>query len=421
MRICFFNRSYYPDQGATGQLLTELAEDLVSDYGCEVSVVAGPPLLPRNPGQSGVRGWMPVRREPHNGVEIFRTRGTTFRPGRFVGRVTNYVSYFLCACLAGLQVPRPDLVVALTDPPIIGLAALLIARRSGAKFVFLCEDIFPEVAGLLEGFHVERLGRLLDRINRFLIRKADRVIALGEMMRERLIVGKGAQPRMVTVIHNWTDCSAITPGEKRNPFSLANGLADPFVVMHSGNVGLSQNLDTLLDAADRLRHYPDLVVTMVGDGAKREALEVRVRSMDLPNVRFLPYQPKDRLKDSFASADVFVVSLSRGLAGYIVPSKIYGILAAGRPYVAAVEEACEVASITKKYDCGLLAQPGDPEDLAKKILTLYHDRGLARRLGANARQAALEFDRPKQVRVYYDLFRDLAHVSLAAPQTVRGS
>ena len=134
--------------------------------------------------------------------------------------------------------------------------------------------------------------------------------------------------------------------------------------MHSGNVGLSQNLDTLVDAAARLSRYPDLAVVVVGDGAKRPALEARARAQNLTNVRFLPYQPKSRLHESFATADVFVVSLKAGLAGYIVPSKLYGILAAGRPYVAAVEEDSEVATITRKYGCGLLAEPGDPDDLA---------------------------------------------------------
>ncbi len=415
LHICFFNRSYYPDLGATGQLLTQLAEDLVHDYGCKVSVVAGPPLLEGKTGRVPARGWVPVRKEFHNGVEIFRASGTTFRPQQFAGRAANYLSYFLSACLAGLRVPRPDLIVSLTDPPIIGLAALLAARRSGARFVFLCQDIFPEVASLLEDFRNEAVNGLLDRINRLLIQKADRVVVLGETMRERLIAAKGADSQKVVVIHNWADCASITPGEKRNPFSLAHGLADAFVVMHSGNVGLSQDLDTLLEAADRLRSYPDLLVVVVGDGVKRSALEDRARSLGLANVRFLPYQNREGLKDSFASAEVFVISLRRGLAGYIVPSKLYGILAAGRPYVAAVEEASEVATITKKYDCGLLADPGDPKDLAEKILTLYHDRVLARRLGVNARRASVEFDRPIKVRAYYDLFRQLVGASMLAP------
>lgn len=407
--ICFFNRSYYPDLGATGQLLTELAEDLVHDYGCTVSVIAGPPLMSQNVEQVRRWGWRLVRRELRNGVRIFRAWATTFQPHQFAARATNYLTYFLSACLAGFRAPRPDIVVALTDPPIIGLAAFLSARWSGARFVFLCQDVFPEVARLLEDFQSQTVNRLLDRINRYLIRKADRIVAIGETMRQRLINEKGADPQKVAVIHNWADCSAITPGDKCNPFSLAHGLAEKFVVMHSGNVGLSQGLETLLGAAHRLRDYSDIVVAIVGDGSKREILQAQARSFGLTNVQFLPYQPKGSLRDSFGSADVFVVSLKKGLAGYIVPSKLYGILAAGRPYVAAVEDECEVAAITKKYNCGLLAKPEDPEDLAEKILSLYNDPTLARQLGINARKAALEFDRRLQVRAYYDLFQSLIH------------
>ena len=204
------------------------------------------------------------------------------------------------------------------------------------------------------------------------------MIALGETMRERLVSGKGADPDKVAVIHNWADCAAIVPGPKRNDFSVEQGLADTFVVMHSGNVGLSQSLDTLVDAAARLSRYPDLEVVVVGDGAKRAALEARARAQSLTNIRFLPYQPKSRLHESFAAADVFVVSLKAGLAGYIVPSKLYGILAAGRPYVAAVEDDSEVATITRSMDAASWRSPGNPEDLADKILDALSRPGAGR-------------------------------------------
>ena len=416
MRICFFNRSYWPDFGATGQLLTELAEDLVARHGCQVSVVCG---LSPGGGRPAAGGRGLVRREWRNGVEILRAAGTTLPTGRFAARACNYLTYFFSACLAGYRVHPPDIVVALTDPPIIGLAGLWTVRRARARFVFLCQDVFPEVARLLEDFQSGAVNAALQRVSRFIIRRSDRIIALGETMRDRLIVTKGADPEKVSVIHNWSDCAAIVPADKRNPFSLANGLAEPFVVMHSGNVGLSQNLDTLLDAVAALRGQPDIAVAIVGDGAKRAALERRARAEGLANVRFLPYQPRGGLTQSFASADVFVVSLTRGLAGYIVPSKLYGILAAGRPYVAAVEAPSEVATITTTYDCGLLVTPGDPDALAAAILRLKGDPDLARRLGVNARRAALDFDRPLQVEKYARVFRELITEAGGGPGRAR--
>ncbi len=405
LHIAFFNRSFYPDVAATGQLLTELCEELVREHGCRVSVVAGVPLAPG--AAAGSSDGRVVRREQYRGVDIVRARGTRFSKRRFPGRFTNYVTYFLSACSAGLRLDRPDVVVALTDPPIIGLAGYLAARRLGVPFVMSYRDVFPEVARLLEDFQSETVNRVLDGINRFLVRKADRIVALGETMRQKLVDEKGADPRRVVVIPDWADCSAITPGPKRNRFSEAHGLAEKFVVMHSGNLGLAQGLEILVQAAAYLNEFPAIEVVFVGDGVKRAGLQEQVRALGLSNVRFLPYEPKEGLRDSFASADLFVVSLRRGLAGYIVPSKLYGILAAGRPFVGVVDEACEVAAIAKKYDCGLLAEPEDPRDLAGKILTLYRDPGLAGRLGANARQAAAQFDRPAQVRAYYELFRSL--------------
>jgi glycosyltransferase involved in cell wall biosynthesis len=393
MHVAFFNRSYYPDTTATGQLLTELCEGLASSHGCRVSVVTG----------GATRGLL--QRETHRGVEILRARGTGFSKRRFAGRFSNYVSYFLSACYAGQRLDRPDVVVAQTDPPIIGLAAWLAARRFGVPFVMAYKDIFPEVARLLEDFHSETVDRALQAVNRFLARRADRVVALGETMKTLLVGGKGADPARTVIIPDWADCEAIMPGPKENGFARAHGLADRFVVMHSGNIGLSQNLEILIEAADRLQHVPDILVVLVGDGMKKAALEEQARG--LPNVRFLPFQPKERLHESFASADVFVVSLKAGMAGYIVPSKLYGILAAGRPYVAAVDDSSEVASITRRHGCGVVVGPGKASELADAVLKLYHDRALARTMGESARRAALEFDRPRQVRAYYELFQQL--------------
>ena len=406
MKIVCFNRSYWPDVAATGQLLTELAEDLVAAYGCDVTVVAGQALTPST-SLGSLPWWRLVRRETHNGVSILRANGTRARPRRFAGRVLNYLSYFLTAAVASFRVGRPDVVVSLTDPPIIGLLALWTARRTGAKFVFLCEDIFPDVTVLLDDFHNDTVNRLLDRVNRFLLSRADGIVALGDRMRRRLVEEKGADPQKITIVHNWADCEAIVPAPKDNPFARANGLAGAFVVMHSGNLGMSQNLDVILDAAERLRDRRDLVFALVGDGARRAALTASAAARGLTNVRFFPYQPKAQLDDSFATADVFIVSLKPGIEGYIVPSKVYGILAAGRPFIAAVDPSCEAAGIARDHRCGVLAVPGDAADLAAQIVALYDNRSATAAMGARAREAAWLFDRRRAVRAYHELFARL--------------
>jgi glycosyltransferase involved in cell wall biosynthesis len=411
VRICFFNRSYWPDQAATGQLLTELAEDLVARHGCDVSVIAGRALHGR---QEGKGSFWPVSVEARRGVRILRANGTAFPRRRFVGRATNYLSYFASALLASWRLGPQDVVVSLTDPPILGLAALRAARRAGARFVFLCEDVFPEVAALLEDFHNETVNRTLDRVNRHLLREADAVVALGDRMKRRLVEEKGADPARVRVIHNWADCEAIIPKSKDNAFARAHGLADRFVLMHSGNVGLSQNLDLLIDAAARLTSRERLVVAIVGDGARRLPLQELAASRGLTNVRFFPYQPKEQLDESFATADAFLVSLKQGLEGYIVPSKVYGILASGRPFVAAVDPSCEAAVIAREYSCGTIAPPGEPDALASSIAALCDNPDGARAMGENARRAAWHYDRRVAVQAYYDLFANLGRAGLPA-------
>ena len=397
LRVCYFNRSYWPDTGATGQLLTELAEDLVAKHGMDVTVVTGYPLAGSEPLPSI---------ETRNGVRIVRARGTTFSPRRFTGRATNYLTYFLSAMWTALQLPRQDVTIALTDPPIIGLAALAARPRHGV--IFFCQDIFPEVAGLLEDFHSPLINALLERLNRFMVRRAVRIVALGDTMASRLIHGKGADPAKLTIIHNWADTSAIVPSAKTNHFATAHGLASSFVLLHAGNIGLSQNLDVVIDAAALLKPRRDIVILFIGDGNRRLALQSSAASRGLDNVRFLPFQPREQLRWTYASSDVCLVSLKAGLAGYIVPSKMYPILAAGRPYIAAVEPLSEVAALTERHRCGVRVDPGDAVQLADAIRRLADQPGERDSMGARARLASELFSRDRQVSAHAQVIEEVA-------------
>jgi glycosyltransferase involved in cell wall biosynthesis len=403
--VVFFNRSYYPDFGSTGQLLTELCEDLVARFQYDVTVVAGMPLAAES-AIAPMTWRAPVRRERHNGVDILRAWSTSRSTRRFSGRLSNYLSYFISAGLASFRLGRPDVIVALTDPPIVSLTAIAAARASGARFVFLCQDVFPEVARLLDDFQSRTVEALLSRIGRRTVARASRIVALGETMKRRLVETKQADPAKIRIIHNW-EAGAVRPGTKDNPFARAHGLVDKFVVMHSGNIGLSQDVEALLDVAARLRDLPDVAIAIIGEGARKAALLDEAVRRGLRSVRFLPYQPKSQLSDSFATADVFIVSLKRGLAGFIVPSKVYGILAAGRPYVAAVDEDSEPALIAREHDCGVHVEPGDREALAAAIRRLHADPEERARLGENARAAASRYDRGRAVDAYRELFEEL--------------
>nr|NIO22055.1 glycosyltransferase [Candidatus Aenigmarchaeota archaeon] len=295
MHVVFFNRSFYPDMAATGQLLTELCEGLAGQYGVDVSVVTGPPSHPQN---GDFRKRFPLAEEEHNSVKVLRAYSTTLSKERAIYRFTNYISYFLCSLMAGFSLKKPDVIVSLTDPPIIGLAGLLWARIHRAKFVYWCQDIFPEVALLLEDFRNDHLNRVLDKINRLLLGESDNIIAIGDAMKRRLVEIKKAPEGKIRVIHNWADCEKIQPVNGLNPFRSQYNLNGKFVVMHSGNIGLSQDMEKFIESARILRDKKNILFLIIGEGNKKAALERKAEEWGLDNVMFLPYQPKELLKYS---------------------------------------------------------------------------------------------------------------------------
>lgn len=397
LRVVFFNRSFYPDITATGQLLTELCESLVKDYGCKVSVICGRPL-----NASYEKGCLKE-------IEIIRARNTNFSHKSFLGRVINYLSYFLFSIFASLKLRNPDLVVTLTDPPIISLAGLLVSRRLNIPLVISVKDIFPEASRGLKVSRNRIINLMLDRINRYCLKRADHVVTLGELMQKKIVKEKGINPDKVSIISDWADCSKIVPVSKINPFSCAHNLAGYFVVMYSGNMGVSSGLETLMECLKSLKDYKDIVFVLIGEGVMKDSLIKAAKDSGLENIKFLPYQPKSSMLYSFSSADIFVVLLKKGLAGYSMPSKIYGILASGRPYIASIEEESELGGITRNFECGVLSRPQDPLDLKEKILYFYNNRGLLQKMGENARRAALNFDRKIGVESYYRLFKKLTN------------
>jgi len=310
-RLLVMNQYYWPGVEATAKLLTELCESLAGEY--EVTVVCGA-TAGASPGF-----------ELKNGVRVARVPSAAFDRARMPLRAANYLSYLLLALFRGLIVERPDVVFAQTDPPFVGLVGLLVARRFGVPFVVGVKDLLPETAvefgGLRSPVPAETIRRTID----FYLRRADCVVAIGDTMRRRL-QDRGIE--RVTVIPDWVDTDSIRPQEQDSD--------GHFVVMHSGNIGHTQDLDTLVAAA---REVPDVDVVIVGAGSRRAELE-RLAS-GVPNVSFRPFQPRERLSESLSSATLHFVGLASGLSGYVIPSRLYGVLAAGRPVLVAAEADSE--------------------------------------------------------------------------------
>jgi putative colanic acid biosynthesis glycosyltransferase WcaI len=335
-RLLVLNQYYWPGPEATAQLLTELCEGLAEAY--DVTVVAGT-----------ARGAGPGRRE-RNGVEIVRVPSTAFSRARLAARAANYLSYVTLAALRGFTARRPDVVLCQTDPPFVGDAARLVARRFGVPLVVVVQDLYPESArGKLDPALLRVLGAAVD----VYLRNADRVVAISETMRRRL-EGRGVEPARISVIPGWVDTEAIHPVDV--------DLHGRFVVMHSGNVGHAQELDTLIAAA---RAVGDVEFEIVGNGARRDELERQAAG--LPNVSFRPYRPRSELSASLSSASLHFIGLAPGLSGSVVPSRLYGVLAAGRPVLVAADEASEAAELVREAGAGIVVPPGKPDAVAAAI------------------------------------------------------
>jgi glycosyltransferase involved in cell wall biosynthesis len=281
----------------------------------------------------------------------------------------------------------------------------MAAKAKRVPFVLATQDIFPDVAIQLGRLTNPAVIRLLRGTARRQFSSAVRIISLGRDM-DRRLEALGVEKQKIRTLGNWADGSIIRPLSQPSPLRGKWNFGDSFVVMHSGNVGLSQSLETLVDAADLLREHRSVLIAIVGDGAAKARLQADVIRRGLGNVRFLAFQPKGSLSESLAAGDAHLVSLKRGLAGFIVPSKVYGVMAAGRPFIAAVESDSEPALIVEEFGCGLRIEPDDAEALAQGILRMRDsNHGEMGRRGRRAFEQ--RFDRRIATTSYRKLLEDV--------------
>ncbi|MCS7007863.1 MAG: glycosyltransferase family 4 protein [Thermoleophilia bacterium] len=395
-RILVLNQYYWPGVEATAHLLTELCEALARDY--EVEVVTG--VLHGHEDEP--------RALERNGVRITRVSSTSYDRSALGRRAANYFSYLGSALAYALRRPAPDLILCMTDPPIVGDLGVAVGRRFRAPVVVVSQDVFPEIATELERLRNPLVVGVLGSLVGAYLRRADRIVAIGETMRARL-EAKGAPPERLRVIPNWVDTREITPQPRDNSWARSHGLDSDFVVMHSGNVGHAQDLDSLVRAATFLRDRDDLRIVIVGFGARHAEMVALARRLEVEDtVCFLPYQERARLSLSLASADVHVVGLAKGLAGYVVPSRLYGILAAGRPVIAAAEDESETARLVREVGCGVVVEPGRPELLARTIRAAADGTLDLAAMGARGRAwVEREADREVAMERYRRLVREL--------------
>jgi len=276
--------------------------------------------------------------------------------------------------------------------------------RHGCRLIVYLQDIYPDVAVATGTVRNRWSIRLLRRCLFAVYRRADRVIVLGEDMRAILTEG-GVPDDRITTVPNWADTRRIYPVRQDNAFRRNEALDGQFVVMYSGNMGLCQNLDSILEAARLLRDRSDIQFVFVGDGVSRDRLESRAR--DLANVRFRPYQPQSQLAHSLSAADLHLVPLDARVTGCLVPSKLYGILAAGVASLVVADDRCEVSRVIRESETGKIVAPDNPEQLAKMIAWCAANRSVLKQMGDRARLLAeRDYDRKTATGRFGQLLED---------------
>jgi len=378
MRILLLNQYYRPDLAATGQLLSDLAEDLAR-RGHDVYVLCS---CRTYDGGSACH----ASKEVVRGVNVLRVSATGFGRRCHVGRFLDYLSFYLLAMWRALRMPKPDVCIALSTPPFIGLVGVLIKLVRGSRLAVWTMDLYPEVLvayGMIPPHSV--VYRVLSAVSRWLYSHAFAIFSLGEVMTDRLIAA-GADPAKITTVHNWVPGESVRP-KPRESSSMRKTLKlqDEVTLLYSGNLGLGHELDTAVRAAGMMDAGSALRVLFVGNGTMREPLQQLAAELSIGSISFHPPQPLENLADSLAAGDIHLVAQRPGTEGVIVPSKLYDSLAAGRPALFIGPEDCEAARIFRESQSGMVVRPGDADGAAEVLRTLVHNTELRAVMGRKAR------------------------------------
>ena len=399
-RIVFLNRFFSPDHSATSQLVGDVAIDLAS-CGHEVHVITSQQLYD----------------DPHvhllaqdtvKDVRVHRVTTTHFGRSRLVGRAIDYLAFYASAWRTLRAVAQPnDVIVAMTDPPLISLVAMQVADRAGAQLINWLQDIYPEVAvelavPFLNGPVLRTITYLRDRS----LKTAAANVVLGNNMAET-VAARGIARDRIHVIANWSEDEEIVPvAASDNPLRRQWGLENKFVVGYSGNLGRAHEFDTILAAAELLKNNSDIAFLCIGGGHLLDRLAKDVQERGLGNFRFMNYQDKTVLKFSLGVADVHWISLRPEVEGLIVPSKVYGIAAAGRPLIAICAKDGEISRMVEQYQCGVVIEPRDAKALVDSILRLYNDIALRTKMGRQARtMLEANFSRQRALQRWWSLIQ----------------
>jgi colanic acid biosynthesis glycosyl transferase WcaI len=396
VRILLLNEYFPPDTAATAYMAAAVVDALAEHH--QVTVLCGRPSYDpteRHP-------FYLFRRDRRGKAVVERVGSSTFPRFRMRQRLWNYLSYVALAIPRALFI-RTDLVMAMTDPPFQGIVGAFVAWLKRKPFVYNIRDLYPEMALVGNIVRPSWWVRKWDAGHQRALRRASRVIVLGEDTRER-IIAKGIDPARVVVVRDGTQIAPPVTAQD-HPVIQEIRCGFPFVVLHAGNLGFYGAWETVIKSAKMLDDNA-VGFVFVGEGAMRAQVEGAAKGVG--KIRFLPFRPPDHVPYVLAAGDLHLVTIKRGLEGVVVPSKLYSILAAGRPILVLAPEISDAARVVRRTGSGVVVDPDDPAGLAAVIQQLARDRVRLARMGERALRAAGEFARDKELQRFRQVIEDVA-------------
>jgi len=399
MRILLLNLYYPPDTSATAKMARTVVDALIPRH--KVTVLCGRPSY--DPTER--RRWRPYQSEVAGLARVIRTGSTDFARFEMKKRVLNYLSYVALAVPRALFVPC-DAILAMTDPPFCGIVGALVAMLKGKPYVYNIRDMYPDMAVAGSIVKPGLLAYIWEKMHRWALRRAKRVVVLGEDMRAR-IVAKGVAPSRIVIVRDGVEIFPTnTPLPAPDPEVVRAIRGNfSFVLLHAGNLGFYGAWNTLLSAARNLAS-DGVGLVFVGDGAQRA--EIEAAAAGARNIRFLDFFPAAKISSVQAAADAHVVTVKRGLEGVVVPSKMYGTLAAGKPIVAVAPQETDVVTLGLRGGFAIFSDPDKPADLVSAVRALIGDAKKLKSMGEAARAAAPDYDRVKELQKFAEVFDHLA-------------
>jgi colanic acid biosynthesis glycosyl transferase WcaI len=397
MRILLLNLYYPPDTSATAKMAATVVEALSRRH--DITVLCGRPSY--DPSER--RSWRLCQTEVVGRARILRVGSTDYPRFEMKRRVLNYLSYVALAVPRALFL-RCDVVLAMTDPPFQGIVGAIVARLKSKPYVYNIRDLYPDMA--VGGALVEPglLARIWERLHRWALCRSSRVIVLGEDMRTR-IIAKGVDPAGIAIVRDGADTLPLDAPQPSVDREIVRTIRSDFkfVLLHAGNLGFYGAWETLVTAMHNLESH-GVGLVFVGEGAQKA--HVQGLAKEAKNVRFLPFFPASKIPSVLAAPDAHVITVKRGLEGVVVPSKMYGILAAGKPIVAVAPHETDAVSLGEKFGFAVSADPDSPEQLAAVVRSLVRDEAKVESMGRAARAVAPDYDRVKELRKFVKIIEE---------------